>query len=515
VELQTGLPRVETKKNSVMAAIALEVIQIGKQLKQIYDQIKKEEAACLDLADKCLEISSEIEKLLSTVQGQRRLHGNHALRRLRKILQESFKQCELYVGKSRVQRASMTSFGPQDFEKRNALLKEAWREFTENVILDTHAMVAVMLQYICVKNQDPTSAALEEECRKFMVNKSAEIAFSASEITSSLSDVDLMFRGTFGTIHALKHDGRDAVLKQFTDVSRFTPEMISKVDQELFQAQFATSPNIASVLETSPTEGVIIVERAFCTLADVLYGGVSLPNNDMLNAFPSQCNCFRDISNGIRFLHSLRYVHKGIKSKNVLFFLSSPLDNACDGSSSRRSWVAKISNVGVSTDSGYPVCASTVAWDGYAAPELLRDDAVVAASLSSDIYSWGVTMNEVLMRQRPLGDFSKEEIAHKVNRLSERPLLYNPTDSDILMQKLMRMIGSSLSGCLHQAPSKRPTAEEIYSELTGFEAFVQDPAAGEGNSGADRTKVITRALKAVSTRNKEEIAEVRDRLALS
>ena len=189
---------------------------------------------------------------------------------------------------------------------------------------------------------------------------------------------------------------------------------------------------------------------------------------------------------GLRIMHNLHFfVHRDIKPKNILL---------------KEDGRAVIADFGFShslwEDSEYS--RSTWGTDYYKAPEMYDSN---IKGFPVDVYAFGITMYEVLLRRDPYGtDFTKEKV-----RKGHRPTFVGANET----------LQSLIEKCWNHDPSTRPTMMSVYEELK--KSYVESLIPGEnqvckyvssfwlksfGDSAIDR--VSFSKLSAALPQNKDE-----------
>ncbi|XP_036415591.1 proto-oncogene serine/threonine-protein kinase mos [Colossoma macropomum] len=188
--------------------------------------------------------------------------------------------------------------------------------------------------------------------------------------------------------------------------------------------------------------GTILMEFAGdLNLQQVIYGSVE--------PLPSEL-CVRyaaDIARALHHLHVHSVVHLDLKPANVLV---------------SRAGVCKLADFGCSLQLGQDREARAREIGGtytHRAPELLKGERV---TVQADIYSFGVTLWQLLTREPPYGG-ERQHVIYAVVAYALRPEL----DREVFRRSAAgRACSELLSRCWSAEPNRRPSAEELLPELS-------------------------------------------------
>ncbi|CAB9505497.1 activated protein kinase catalytic subunit alpha-1 [Seminavis robusta] len=192
------------------------------------------------------------------------------------------------------------------------------------------------------------------------------------------------------------------------------------------------------------------------SLYDLLHNETMVIEGDLL------VNVLRDISQGIRFLHSAtpQVIHGDLKAANIL------VDTK---------FRAKVADFGLSQKQNLGG-TGTPFW---MAPELLRGES--ANTAESDIYSFGMILFEVYSRRDPYED----EDAHEVLRLvADRQVMKRPPVPRYMPEKMK----SLMTDCLDDNPEQRPSSEEVDVRIKRMDVKNVDP--GQANVKASSASLF-------------------------
>jgi len=146
----------------------------------------------------------------------------------------------------------------------------------------------------------------------------------------------------------------------------------------------------------------------------------------------------RDISQGIRFLHSAspQVIHGDLKSANILV---------------DRGFRAKVADFGSANQN----CATGTPF--WMAPELLRGETVNSAA--SDVYSFGIILYEVFSRRDPYEN--EGNIIEVLRLVCDKAIQKRPAAPFGMPEKVKGL----MVDCVEDEPANRPTFEEIDKRL--------------------------------------------------
>jgi serine/threonine protein kinase len=235
------------------------------------------------------------------------------------------------------------------------------------------------------------------------------------------------------------------------------------------------------------------MELALCSLSEYLYRyttpedaakaqKVKLARIDSLLLLSNQVRwkleIILQICDALQYLHRFNILHRDLKSPNVLLFFDAAKNKV----------IAKIGDFGLAlavdfitrTTTGHMVSKmstflpNAVGTYNYMAPELFerQPGESVAYSESSDVYSLGILINEIMSGTMPWGGGAREvDIMNWVAHKALRPEMWTMSSSSSAAEKeLWAIVGQSDSAapsCLHQSPSNRFTAHDVFRAASG------------------------------------------------
>jgi serine/threonine protein kinase len=275
-------------------------------------------------------------------------------------------------------------------------------------------------------------------------------------------EISLLGEGRFGKVYKGKYDGKKtvAVKKLIINLKNVDKKALEPVQKEICIMCLCHHRNIIELIGADIDQGVIVSELAECSLSLVIHNDEKRPSDILLDSMDVKIAWMIDIAAGLRYLHAHRIIHRDLKPENILLVRSKSNNN----------YIAKISDFGVATASHLTSTMSsqkiTVGTYPYNAPEILDDPMY---SSSSDIYAYGICMNELLTRQRPWYGYNLSQIISNVLLKKNRPSIYSPIQPTDIDGILISIIGNNSQGCLSQEPENRPKADEIYQQLLPYD----------------------------------------------
>eukprot|EP00208_Stichococcus_sp_RCC1054_P005154 CAMPEP_0206136620 /NCGR_PEP_ID=MMETSP1473-20131121/1860_1 /ASSEMBLY_ACC=CAM_ASM_001109 /TAXON_ID=1461547 /ORGANISM="Stichococcus sp, Strain RCC1054" /LENGTH=861 /DNA_ID=CAMNT_0053529295 /DNA_START=345 /DNA_END=2930 /DNA_ORIENTATION=+ len=183
----------------------------------------------------------------------------------------------------------------------------------------------------------------------------------------------------------------------------------------------------------------------------------------------SVCRTLLDIAAGIQYLHSIGIVHADLKPANVL--LKSTATDA-------RGFICKLADFGLSrmiAQHTTHLSAATMGTVPYMPPEMLVHQRM---SKATDVYSFGVIMNQLYTGQSPFGGLPMPSVLLGVVQQDQRPDTLPETPPAFL---------DLLTRCWDADSAKRPTFEVIVEEIVAQIKMLSAEAAMRRQTGSAAT----------------------------
>mmetsp|Transcript_955 Transcript_955/g.1490 ORF Transcript_955/g.1490 Transcript_955/m.1490 type:complete len:371 (-) Transcript_955:920-2032(-) len=278
--------------------------------------------------------------------------------------------------------------------------------------------------------------------------------------TRIISSPDWLGGGTWGDVFKGIYDGVDVAVKYI----RWGGDMIelTTLQHELTILSCLKHPNILTIYGGSltPDPEIFLVQELLAgSVADMMHGNKTTGRLARKLELMEALQIGADILKGMCYLHEHKVVHRDIKPANVLL--------TKDG-------LAKIGDFGLARFKLHTLLKTKTIVTGtaaYMAPEICDSGGVTC---SVDIYSWAVTLWEMVLGKRPYTNSERDmSILWKVSQ-SMRPEL--PEASEQFPAAVRQLILKSWA----QLPKDRPTAHEALVELQDIMADLCQKTGGTG-----------------------------------
>ena len=198
------------------------------------------------------------------------------------------------------------------------------------------------------------------------------------------------------------------------------------------------APNISIVTEYMPRG----------SMYDILHRG---ERNSAPLDYMRKLRMLLDVIKGMLYLESSNYVHRDLKSQNLLI---------------DRSFRVKVADFGLarfSQDSHVKTCNGSAGTPAWMAPEVLRDDPF---NIKADVYSFGVVLWETIMQVLPWRGMQNVQIVCAVGLRCDRLSLDATTpDGQPKFDPFMRQL---CLDCFLENPASRPSFAKISERFTKY-----------------------------------------------
>jgi len=302
-------------------------------------------------------------------------------------------------------------------------------------------------QLVAVINKPDSEDAMKatEVCRMVTtkdggcLEKLLELGFSGeielhNEIKKSDIDTgDLIGKGKAGMVYMGKYKDRPVAIKMFN-----SPE---KIDDKEFKKEISIMSLVREPSLILPCYGGSTKKGNKFIITELMEGSLFEFLHDKEVEIDEYLRLIMAISIArcVDYLHSCNLIHRDLKSLNILL---------------NQSFELKICDFGLSRviDKHAPMTGNvgTVCW---IAPEIFNNKRLY--SEKADVYSYGIILWELLMREMPFDDTETFTIPVLVTK-GKRPKIPKTTTKE--WSKLIKK-------CWHQKPEKRPNFTSILERL--------------------------------------------------
>jgi len=251
---------------------------------------------------------------------------------------------------------------------------------------------------------------------------------------------EMLGKGNFGEVYKGRYLYDDVAIKVSKD-KKLDSNFIKEIKIHLKLCKFPGVVQIKAIsLESSLQKEqypYIIMERAVCSLADAIH------NNTLSTSLPLvlKLHLLLQVVSALHTISSANVIHRDIKPSNILLFRDSSYEQ-------NHRMIAKICDFGLAkfdmttSSSNASVLKGTLP---YLAPELLNSNSPppIKYSIQSDIYAFAITLNEVLIEEKPcLYGFSS----------SKRPEIYKIKYGSSAGEMLQKLIEESWDDNINRRP---------------------------------------------------------------
>lgn len=294
-------------------------------------------------------------------------------------------------------------------------------------------------------HKPPRSLQLYENCgEKKVCSRTAEKKSVFDTIDQSDLEIgEKLGAGGFGVVFAVKYASRDYALKKMHRMS-------TRASRESFEAEASIvhlrHPNIVRTLS------VFTMDDSACILMEfvgrrTLQKVITDVENEQLPE-ERRLRFALDVSRGLSYAHGKGVAHLDVKPTNILI----TKDDVC-----------KIGDFGCCQSVGpadnerpsSPTKSNLTGTYAYRAPELFRGE---FATPQSDVYSLGICLWQMLVREKPYGSTNHHVVIFGVVAYNLRPTVPEGMHAGARYKQLMEQ-------CWHKDPSSRPTSKQLARAL--------------------------------------------------
>eukprot|EP01036_Dinobryon_divergens_P028166 gene28166-37066_t len=349
---------------------------------------------------------------------------------------------------------------------------------------------------------DYTTAAVKDEETTFaesgLSSKPVLREIDISKLQWNPDSTDKLGQGAFSVVRKGKYDEKPVAIKQVLNLATLSPKDARTITKEAMLMQFANHTHIMRVVGVCLPKGLLVMELALCSLFEYLYpitvqGEAATVQQAKLapvhrvlehtNPLEWKLEIVLQLCDALQYLHRFHILHRDIKSPNVMLFHDIYANKVITkiGDFGLALAVDLITRTAQGTMMNTTTFQSAVGTYNYMAPELFKRQPgeKVAYSESSDVYSLGILINEIMSSAMPWSGGAREiDIMNWVSN-SLRPDMWTMSSSPTAAEReLFAIVGRSDSAhpsCLHQSPYHRPTASEVFNAASGSKPQPRSP----------------------------------------
>ncbi len=302
----------------------------------------------------------------------------------------------------------------------------------------------------------------------------AAIGAAASQLSQHGAHHDPLigqFLGPYRIDALIGRGGMGAVYRAFREDDQFRKEVAIKVIPRVLAGPGAVArfraerqilanlehPNIARLIDGGASEGVpyLVMEYVEGFPITRYASEKNLPTAERLRLMRTVCSA-------VQYAHSKLVVHRDLKPANILVSSDGMVKLLDFG-------VAKMMEPGSTTaDVAAAHTAAMMMTPDYASPEQVRGE---PASTSSDVYSLGIVLYELLTGERPYRVTGTSPL--EMERLICHTEPRRPSEVEMLPRKLRRSLSGDLDNIVlmalrKDADRRYPTAEQLSEDLRRY-----------------------------------------------
>lgn len=270
---------------------------------------------------------------------------------------------------------------------------------------------------------------------------------------------NLIATGGFAEIFKSQYKGETVAVKRFLSssegigggmnaanaVSEEFSESFRELQHEAFLMAKLSHPNVVALKALCVRPICMVMEFVpHGTLGGLLWG-----KEARLLSWPTRLKYAHDIASGLAYLHSLNIMHLDFRSLNLLVHHPDPSADVC----------IKVADFGLSTNSSGSHKGIKAFNPFWSSPEILNRHTY---SLSTDIYSLGIVIWELLQQGRPFEE-------HRANYPGPEIILTGAIANNNLRPSFPsgtpEPIKQLIVQCWHSDPAQRPLASDVVRSI--------------------------------------------------
>jgi TPR repeat protein/serine/threonine protein kinase len=338
---------------------------------------------------------------------------------------------------------------------------------------------------------------------------------SLSQLHCDRNNAAKIGEGKFGVVYSGKLRDIPVAVKFLRDQSSNT-EYLEVLEAEVAKLAQLDHSNILKYYGSQSTNSPYfhVHEKAYCSLYSALYVREENQKLDLKKTnYKKKLDILMDCCKGLEFIHAKGYLHQNIKPTNVLIFSNGGMAKIADftnaitsedlnSSSFMGNGAVRLSSNNKSSDA----LSGQKGFLAYLAPEILLnpDDNPLQYSPFSDVYAFGILMNEILTHTPPFPGLTFKNIVSKLKRNdsnSNRPKLFAADASSNVeesKQDLKKIIEDSWTTTAFNRPSFRNILQSL-KEVSHKPIAETEPSASGNNTPVASILGSSSTLASVST----------------
>jgi len=271
-----------------------------------------------------------------------------------------------------------------------------------------------------------------------------------------LSIGPMIAEGSVSCVYKASWQGKIVALKVLKINPRTHQESLRSFMQELSVFSQVTHPSICqffgkTVIRHSPALVLEFVPGG--TLYDYLHSRPKQASGGEVVRAPDQLSRIAlEVALGLAYLHSQQFIHRDIKSANIL------LDDE---------YHAKLTDFGISTRFDHEHTAETGTYR-FMAPEVITHQRY---DEKCDVYSFGILLWEITHQDIPFRGQHQLQAAFGVAMHKRRP--------NIVLSKPLKRFGTLIAKCWEDSPAKRPLMEAVVRQLGELNVGIKAAVAAD------------------------------------
>ena len=283
--------------------------------------------------------------------------------------------------------------------------------------------------------------------------------------------VKLLGVGGYGYVHLaldIKRNNHPVALKLPRGEVLASPELKTRFIQEARAARIIDHPNVVRVLDSGEEGASCYIAMEYCPDGSL---GEWLKGRERANAIPPRwvATLVAEIADGVHAAHLLGLLHRDLKPGNVMLVKVGDFEN--EDAPSFRPKVGDFGLVKVLEEGSLrlnsTVSGMRVGTLAYMSPEQARGDKKIKAS--SDVYSLGVILFELLTGERPFTGTSEAQLLSSI--LNEVPA----RSARVARAGLPRPLTRICQACLAKSPGDRYASAALLAD--DLRRFLHDETA--------------------------------------